>query len=291
MALLFESEPLWLHWEFPLLPLISIVASATLYIRGWRAARKTRPQELPPWRAVCFLLGLLIFWLAIASPIAALDDTLLSVHMFQHFLLMSVAPPLVVLGAPAVPLLRGLPRSVVRHVLRPLLSARWLRAAWHGFMHPAVVWVIMNIAYLGWHVPAAFELTFRSETIHDLEHAIFFFTSAAFWWIVLAPWPSRRVWPQWAMIPYLLLADVLNTVLCALLAFCGRVVYPSYAAAPRTTHLTALQDQVAAGCEMWVLNSTIFLGFAAYLTVKTLSSSRPHGIPQPTSANPAEIGR
>lgn len=273
MALMLETEELWRHWELPLLPLLSVSTAAALYVRGWQEARRTRPHELPPWRAACFLLGLLIFWLAIASPLAALDDTLLTAHMFQHFLLMSVAPPLIVLGAPTVPMLRGLPRAATRHALRPLLTSSWLRAAWSVLMHPATVWVVMNVAYLGWHAPSAFELTFASERIHDLEHATFFFTSTAFWWIVLAPWPAQRMWPRWAMIPYLLLSDVLNTVLCALLAFCGRVVYPSYAAAPRTTHLTALQDQVAAGCEMWVLNSTIFLGFAAFLTVKALSST------------------
>jgi len=34
-----------------------------------------------------------------------------------------------------------------------------------------------------------------------------------FWWPVLQPWPSRPRWPRWAMIPYLLLADIQNTAL------------------------------------------------------------------------------
>ena len=62
----------------------------------------------------------------------------------------------------------------------------------------------MNVAYLGWHVPAAFELTFRSETIHQGEHLCFLLTSIAFWWIILGPWPSRSIWPRWFIIQYLL---------------------------------------------------------------------------------------
>jgi cytochrome c oxidase assembly factor CtaG len=73
------------------------------------------------------------------------------------------------------------------------------------------------------------------------------------------------------MIPYLLSADILNTVLSALLDFSGRVVYPSYAAAPRVSVLSPLQDQVAAGSEMWVLNSIAFLVPATILTVQLLT--------------------
>jgi putative membrane protein len=155
-------------------------------------------------------------------------------HMIQHFMLMSVAPPLLVVGAPVVPMLRGLPRPLVRTILRPLLRARWF----HGFTrivtHPATAWLAMNATYLRWHVPAAFELTFRSEIIHDFEHMCFFATSLGFWWVVLAPWPASARWPRWTVIPYLLTADVVNTIVSATLAFSGRVLYPCYAQAERT---------------------------------------------------------
>jgi cytochrome c oxidase assembly factor CtaG len=257
-------------WSLPLVPLIGLTLALLLYLRGWRAARRTRPRELPAWRAASFVAGIVSLWIAIASPIDALDDYLLSAHMIQHFILMSIAPPLIVLGAPTVPLLRGLPRSV-RIVLRPLFRARWLRVFARFLVHPVVAWLLMNTAYLGWHVPAAFELTFQSERIHQIEHACFFLTSVAFWWVVLAPWPVRRAWPRWAMIPYLLTADILNTVLSASLVFSGRVLYPSYANAARVSTLTPLQDQIAAGAEMWVLNSIIFLVPAVVLTVRMLS--------------------
>ena len=258
-------------WSWPLLPLVGLLLVSAVYLRGWLLAHRTRPAELPRWRAGCFLAGVLSLWLAVASPIDALDDFLLTAHMIQHFILMSVAPPLLVLGAPAVPLLRGLPRWVIRKPLHPLFAARPVQKVVHALGHPAVAWVAMNVAYLGWHAPAAFELTFRSEAWHNTEHLCFLSTSLAFWWVVLSPWPSRPRWPRWAMIPYLLTADLLNTILSALLAFSGRVLYPSYALAPRITHLTALQDQVAAGSEMWVINSIVFLIPAIVLTMRLLS--------------------
>ena len=267
----------WAAWSFPLLPFVIIVATLMIYLSGWRAARRTRPGHLQSWRAASFTAGILALWIAIASPIDALDDYLLSAHMIQHFLLMSFAPPLIVLGAPTVPLLRGLPRSF-RPWTRPFFRARWLHRAVRFILHPVTAWLLMNIAYLGWHIPGAFELTFRSESIHQLEHACFFFTSIAFWWAVLAPWPARRVWPRWTVIPYLLSADILNTILSASLTFSGRVLYPSYLHAQRISSLTALQDQVAAGAEMWVLNSLVFLVPAVVQTFHLFASRSLHAL-------------
>ena len=85
-------------WSWPLWPAVGIAIAGTLYLRGWRALQRTRAREMPLWRAVCFLGGLLALWIALASPIDALDDFLLSAHMLQHFILMSVAPPLVEMG-------------------------------------------------------------------------------------------------------------------------------------------------------------------------------------------------
>ena len=179
-------------------------------------------------------------------------------------------PPLLVLGAPLVPLLRGLPRWMIRG-LRPVFASRAVHEVAHLLAHPVFAWVVMNVAYLGWHVPQAFELTLRPEAWHDFEHMCFLFTSIAFWWVIVEPWPSRRRWSRWLVIPYLLTADVMNTILSAVLAFSGKVLYPSYGAAERIFSLTPLQDQVLAGAEMWVLNSLVFLVPVAVIVVRMLS--------------------
>jgi len=261
-------------WSLPLVPFIGLTLALVIYWRGWLKAHKTRPLELPLWRAGAFTAGCLALWIALASPIDALDDVLLTAHMAQHFILMSVAPPLIVLGAPAVPMLRGLPRWFVRGVVGPLLRVRWLHAVWRAVTHPGVIWLAMNVAYIGWHVPAMFELTFTSERIHDFEHLCFFWTSMAFWWVVLAPWPMTPRWPRWTVIPYLLSSDLLNTALSGTLVFSGKVLYPAYAEAERVTNMTALQDQIAAGGGMWVFNSIVMLVPAMGMTWYLLRPKR-----------------
>ena len=257
-------------WSLPVVPLVALVIVLVLYLRGWWFARRTREHELPVWRASCFVGGVVALWIAVASPIDALDDYLLTAHMIQHFILMSIAPPLIALGAPVVPMLRGLPRVVVV-VLRPIFCARWLRRIGRVVMHPVVAWVAMNVAFVGWHLPAMFELTFKSERIHDFEHLCFFATSLLFWWVVVEPWPAREQWPRWTVILYLLSADVVNTALSATLAFAGKVLYSSYAEAPRVCFLSPLKDQIAAGSEMWVLNSVVMLAPAVVIALRELS--------------------
>lgn len=268
------SDALVNGWSFPLVPFVGLALALIVYLRGWLKIRKTRARELPNWRAACFVAGAASMWMALASPIDALDDTLLTAHMLQHFILMSVAPPLMILGSPVVPMLRGLPRFFVRGVIGRLLRQRWFHAIARFVTHPMLIWLAMNVAYLGWHIPAMFELTFTSERIHDFEHLCFFVTSLAYWWVVLAPWPVRPRWPRWTVIPYLLSSDILNTVLSASLVFAGKVLYPSYAAAERVTSMTPLQDQAAAGAGMWVVNSTVFLIPAAVLTMQLLAPKR-----------------
>jgi ferredoxin len=133
----------------------------------------------------------------------------------------------------------------------------------------------MNIAYLGWHVPAAYELALRSSGWHEVEHACFLVTSLLFWWTVVQPWPSRAHWSRWAVVPYLVSADLANTALSAFLAFSNRALYPTYTAAPRIFGLSAMQDQAGAGAFMWVVGSAIYLVPAVGVTMSLLSRRRP----------------
>jgi cytochrome c oxidase assembly factor CtaG len=119
-----------------------------------------------------------------------------------------------------------------------------------------------------------YELALHSPGWHAVEHLCFVATALLFWWPVLQPWPSRPQGPRWVLLPYLFLADVQNTILAAFLTFCERVLYPTYATAPRLTALTALDDQAAAGAIMWVLGSVAFLIPAACITIQVLQGPR-----------------
>src|SRR5215472_18070263 len=90
-----------------------IVFLALVYVRGWMHLRSTSVASVPAWRAGSFLLGLFLIWVPMASPIAAFDHQLLTVHMIQHLLLMTLAPPLLWLGEPLMAFASSLPRRFV----------------------------------------------------------------------------------------------------------------------------------------------------------------------------------
>jgi putative membrane protein len=263
---------LFTRWDVPWLVTAELALTALIYAAGWLRIRRTRPALFPAWRLGCFLGGLVFLFIAVASPLDTFSESLLFMHMAQHYVLMSVAPPLIVLGAPVVPMLRGLPRGVIRGPLGPLFRSGLLPALGRFLTRPRVAWLAMNAAYVGWHVPRAYEFALASENWHNFEHACFFFTNLLFWWPLIRPWPSRAAQSRWMLIPYLLLADIVNTAVSAFLCFSGRLLYPSYGLVPRPFGLSALNDQVAAGAFMWVFGSMIYLIPAVVLVVQLLSA-------------------
>jgi cytochrome c oxidase assembly factor CtaG len=266
---------LFTQWDIPWAVTSALALAAAIYVAGWTRIRRTRPAQFPPWRLAAFLGGILVIFIAVASPLDTFSESLLFMHMAQHFVLMSIAPPLIVLGSPVVPMLRGLPRWLIRRPLRPLFRSRVIHHLGSLLTHPRFAWLAMNTAFLLWHIPAAYEFALSSENWHNVEHACFFFTSVLFWWPIIEPWPFQRRGSRWLILPYLLLADFVNTGLSAFLCFSGRLIYPSYAAIqPRPLGLSALNDQVAAGALMWVFGSTVFLIPAVGITMHLLSPKR-----------------
>jgi cytochrome c oxidase assembly factor CtaG len=261
-------------WKLPIWPTLAMVATGVVYVRGWLAIRKTRRAQFGDLRVESFLGGLGLLWIATASPLDGFADSLLTVHMVEHLLLMSAIPMLLLYGLPVVPLLRGLPRSLTRWVVGPLLRMRTLRRFAHWLVMPAIAWLAMNLGYLGWHVPAAYDLALDNETWHGVEHLCFLGTSLLFWWTILRPWPAEKRRSDWGRLVYLALADVVMTMLSGFLTFCDRPVYPYYVNHPNPFGIPVLEDQVMGAVVMWVLGSFAFLVPAMAITIRLLSPQR-----------------
>jgi putative membrane protein len=255
-------------WSVPWIPTLAIALTTLVYLRGWYLLRCAGFPLLPSWRLWAFLAGLFALWVALASPMDVFNSWLLTAHMIQHMVLMMIAPPLILLGAPLIPLVRGMPVFAAREFAGPFLNWKMAQRLGQFLTQPVFALVLMGIVMLGWHVPALYELAVRSPAWHQFEHACFFITSLIFWWPVIQPWPSRSQWPRWAMVPYLVVADLQNTLLSATLVFADRVLYPSYAEAPRVFGLSAREDQAAAGAIMWVI--VAFLVPAMLIAVQCL---------------------
>ena len=266
-------------WSLPVWLTLSLVATTLVYMRGWYAVRKTRPECFTALRLVSFVTGMATLWLAIASPMDGFADALLSVHMIEHLLLMSAVPPLLLYGWPVVPLLRGIPSVLRRPLLNPLLRSSALRRLEHLLVTPLFAWLAMNLTFLGWHVPVAYNFALEHEGWHAFEHACFLGSSLLFWWHLLRPWPAEARHRSWGILVYLISADLVNTILSAFLAFCGRPVYTYYVARPNLFPISPTEDQVLGAVVMWVFGSIAFLMPAvviAYQMVESDEYINPH---------------
>ncbi len=256
----------------------TLAVLAAVYVRGWLRLRAQDAHRWTTAKLAAFLGGLAALAAALASPIETFSGLMLQLHMVQHMLLTMVVPPLLWLGAPFFPLLRGLPRPV-RNLFAPVLRSPGLRRLFESLTHPILALPVFVAATWLWHIPAWYQLALRSPGWHYVQHACFLGTALLFWYPVVRPYPAAPRWSLWLLFPYLILADVQNTVLSALFTFSTTVVYSHYLDVPRLAGISALADQAGAGVIMWVPGSLAFLLPLFALGVKMLgrpSSSTAH---------------
>jgi putative membrane protein len=251
--------------------LILTIFVALVYLRGWLHLRSTFLNVIEAWRAGSFVLGLFSLWAALGSPIAAWDEALLTGHMTQHLLLMTFAPPLILMSEPVLLLLHGLPRRFVRSIIGPLFRWRPVQQLGRGLAQPALCWLAAVGALVIWHVPAALTLGMQSEPWHAIEHASFLGTGLLFWWPVVQPWPSVSRRPDWSIILYLFLATLPCDILSGFLVFSERVTYPVYISTSGQSSLSVLADQQRAGALMWTCVTIVYLVAGAIVSTHLLS--------------------
>ncbi len=148
-----------------------------------------------------------------------------------------------------------------------------LQRVGHFLVRPVVAWIAFAISTIGWHLPVFYELALRSPAWHGAQHASFFWTGVLFWWPVVQPGPERPRGPQWLQIPYLVSADIINTIISASFIFSGKLLYPSYGVVA-AGGMNPLLDQTLAGAIMWVPGSLIYLVPTVVFAMNLLSTKR-----------------
>jgi len=272
-------------WEFPASLALTLLLAAVLYLREWISTRSGSAAAIPAWKASSFLLGLVLVWMAWGSPLAAYDHSLLTAHMIKHLLLMTFAPPLILLGEP----------MKVFWGMTPLLARSTLGRVWHRPLvqrlarivtSPVLCWTASAFTLIAWHLPTLFALGVRSQIGHTVEQAMFFGTGLLFWWPVIQPWPSTSTGPRWSLLLYLFLATLPCDILSGFLVFSDRVAYPVYFSTPRLLGFSVLEDQQCAAALMWTCVTLVYLVPAAIISSRLLApwTSHEHDLQQSQSS-------
>ena len=251
----------------------ALIFASLVYLGGWLRLRNHSRDDVAGWRAGSFVFGMMCVWIATASPLAVLDHEMLTAHMAQHLLLMTLAPPLILLGIPRISLTHGLPQRFLQAIGRPLRSQPMQQLA-NVVTHPALCWLAAVATLIAWHIPEVLALGIGSHAWHGIEQASFLATGLLFWLPVVRPLPNGLRWPESSMLVYLFLATLPCDILSGFLAFCDRVVYPELLSSPRPFGLSALEDQQCAGALMWTCVTVVYLVAGSIFTARLLSPHR-----------------
>ena len=268
-------------WEFPVsLTLISLLV-AGLYLRGWISVHSVSGMRIPAWKAGSFFLGLFLIWAAWGSPLAVYEHSLLTAHMIKHLLLMTFAPPLLLLGEPIKMFWHVMPR-LARNTLGNISRRPLVHQVTRTVTRPALCLIVSTLTLVAWHLPALFTLCVRFEILHTVEQITFLGAGLLFWWPVIQPWPTASTGPRWSILLYLFLATLPCDILSGFLVFSDRVVYPVYLSAPRMFGFSVLADQQCAAALMWTCVTLVYLMPAAIVSTKLLAPRTSSGgaVPQ-----------
>ena len=242
-------------WQWEPWAIAGLLLAAGLYLAGVATLRR-RGVSWPVGRSVAFLAGGIgTLAVALLSPLGTYDDTLFTVHMVQHMLLVMVVPVFLALGAPVTLLLR-VARRDVRRVAVALLRSRASRlVSWPPLAWAHVVALPFVLYNSGWY-----EATLRSDTLHQWLHLQFVVAGCLFFWPLLGldPMPHRIGYPARMLLTFLMLPA--HAILGLSIMIQRHLIAGDfYAALHRDWGPTLQADQNTAGAVLWASGDLVGL--------------------------------
>ena len=235
---------------------IALLIALYLYAVGPLRRKYHLADSVKRSQVILFVSGMLVMFLALASPLDELgDEYLFSAHMVQHLLITLVAPPLLLLGTPG-------------WLLSPLLRNRTLFNIGKILTYPLVAFFLFNVDFWLWHAPPLYNATLSNENLHIFEHLLFIFTATLYWWPVLSPAEELPRLSIGGQVLYLFLSGMPSVALGAGLTFVQPLYAPYIQQPVRAWGLSPITDQQLGGLIMWVPVNIIFIIVVSVLFIR-----------------------
>jgi putative membrane protein len=223
-------------------------------------------------RVALTLLGFAALTFSLVGPADALAEDQFFLHMIQHLLLTLVAAPLMLAASPVAAYLWSLP-SNIRYTVAGSLGRRG-RTSWlmRKLTFPKVAITVYILTMYVWHLPTMYEAAIHHESLHYLEHLMFFGAAVLFWWPIAGPAPVRSMLTYPQRLLYLIVALTPSAALGAWLTLVDTTLYTHYESTPIHWGLEAKEDQSLGGLIMWVPGNFVLVGAATVLFFKWYES-------------------
>lgn len=232
-------------WQLDAIALLGVLVAAGLYATAMLRVHRAHPNNgWPAARAGSFGAGLLVIILATHSSIGVYDMTVFSVHMFQHLMLIMVAPPLLAAGRPLTLLLHSVRNPWHRRVKRAARS-RLVTA----LTCPPVALASYTATIVGTHLTGLMGQVMQRPWLGQAEHLLYLVSGYLFAVLIVGDEPIRWRLSAPARLMLLAVSMVVDT-------FVGVVLIQSIHPIMMTPHpgwgTDPLADTRTGGAVMWV---------------------------------------
>ena len=236
---------------------IALIIGLYLYAVGPLRRRYRLADSVSRRQVVVFISGMLLIFLALASPLDELgDEYLFSAHMLQHLVLTMIGPPMLLLGTPG-------------WLIEPLLRRRTVLRIGKALTYPAVAFLLFNVNFWLWHAPSLYNATLSDENLHIFEHLLFLITSTIYWWPVFSP--VEEGLPRLSLggqILYIFLGGMPSVALGAGLTFLPPLYAPYIQQSVRAWGISPAADQQLGGLIMWVPLNIAYIVVVSVLFIR-----------------------
>jgi putative membrane protein len=238
----------WGLWNPNLLFFIILAAIIYLLMTGPLITLFKDSRYVKTSKKWLFLLGLLILYLAVGSPLHIIGhDFLFSAHMLEQALVYMAVPPLLLLGLPG-------------WLLTPLWTNTGSKRVLTILTHPIISLLFFNGLFSFYHMPLLFDRITQSGPLHTMTHSMLFLSAISMWWSVISPISEQERLSDLKKIGFVFVSGLLLYPACALIIFADEPLYETYRNVPQLfSFLTPLYDQQLGGIIMKLLQEGIFI--------------------------------
>jgi putative membrane protein len=245
------------EWNLEPLQLAPTLVVAFLYARRARTLAR-RGLPVPGWRQAMFWTGIGLVIVALNSPVDQIGERdFFFVHMTQHILIGDLAPLCFMLG-------------LTGPILRPVLAIHWIDRL-RILAHPLVALPLWAFNLYLWHLPFMYQAALHHNSIHALEHFLFFTCGCLMWAPVVETLPAPVWFGTGAKIGYVVLVRVFDMILGNVFIWTSSPIYGWYVHAHAKWGIGAVKDQNLAGAIMMIEGSLLTFGFLCYLFLRMFS--------------------
>jgi cytochrome c oxidase assembly factor CtaG len=252
------SPSLLTPWSFVPLQTVPTILAALLYLRRTRSLAE-RGQPVSRWRQASFWTGIGLVVLALNSPLDALgEEHFFFLHMLQHVIIGDLAPLFFVMG-------------LTGPLLRPVLKYSFVERL-RVLAHPFVALPVWAVNLYLWHIPFLYDAALHHDSVHALEHFLFFTCGCLIWEPVVETLPAPAWFGTGMKIGYVVGVRLVETVLGNIFIWSNSAFYSVYRHAPEWG-ITPVHDLNFGGVVMMAEGSVVTLGVLAWLFLRLASES------------------